>query len=186
MQQTAQSSQYRVARIVEDNSDEMVFDLRACYNGGGSVCTVHYFIGDKDNVSTSFAGDVRAIIDDVTDGDDLHAVVLDSGADASVLLAKMINAGLPAEGESNRLCDAQGRPIPLEGSSPDAWRPDRVQALDVQWCFGKKWPPAQGSRSPSYALGTCLNKALASMAGSSHWCTVGATSTSLCTCRTAA
>ena len=88
VEQTTQSSQYRIARIAEDNSDEMIFDMRASYNGGGDMCTVHYFIGDEDDVCMSFTGDVRAIIEDVSEGEELQAILLDSGAGASIFSCK--------------------------------------------------------------------------------------------------
>ena len=115
-QGAVQATQHRVSRIVENNSEDVVFDLRTSNNGGGNICVVHYYIGDEDDACTNFSGDVRAMIEDVTEQEDLQTILLDSGADASVFPASMINAGVPVEGESSRLCDAQGRPIPLEGS----------------------------------------------------------------------
>ena len=49
-QQASQPVQHRVARIVEDNCDEMVFDLTGSAFGSGNVRTIHFYIGDSDDV----------------------------------------------------------------------------------------------------------------------------------------
>ena len=48
-QQQAQSTQYRVARIVEDTGGDLVFDLTSNACHGGSVRALYYNIGDHDD-----------------------------------------------------------------------------------------------------------------------------------------
>ena len=48
-QQQAQSTQYRVARIVEDTAGDLVFDLTSNAFHGGSVRALYYNIGDHDD-----------------------------------------------------------------------------------------------------------------------------------------
>ena len=86
-----QVSQFQVQGAVQ-------FDLRNSCHGGGNICAVHYYIRDEDGACRSFSGDVRAIIDDVSEGEELQAILLGSGADAPVFPASMINAGIPLEG----------------------------------------------------------------------------------------
>ena len=49
VQQSSQSVQHRVARIVEDNCDEVLFDLTGSSFGKGNVCVQFtFYIGDSD------------------------------------------------------------------------------------------------------------------------------------------
>ena len=107
VQQSSQSVQRRVARIVEDNCDEVLFDLTGSSFGKGNVCTIHFYIGDSDE---ELAGNVWAVVEELDEDDQPQAVLLDSGADASVFPSSMLSAGIPAETPAGRLCDAQGRP----------------------------------------------------------------------------
>eukprot|EP00435_Cladocopium_sp_Y103_P030731 s4949_g7.t1 len=91
-QSAVHPGQHRVARIVEDVSDSVTFDLSSSAYMDGSICVVRHYIGDMD--------------DDTC----LHR------ADYSVFPTSLINAGHPAEGQSARLCDAQGQQIPVEGT----------------------------------------------------------------------
>ena len=107
VQQSSQSVQHRVARIVEDNCDEVLFDLTGSSFGKGNVCTIHFYIGDSDE---ELAGNVWAVVEELDEDDQPQAVLLDSGADASVFPSSMLSAGIPEETPAGRLCDAQGRP----------------------------------------------------------------------------
>ena len=46
-QNAVQSSQHRVARLVEDMSSDLVFDLRSSAYMDGNICVVHHYIGDR-------------------------------------------------------------------------------------------------------------------------------------------
>eukprot|EP00435_Cladocopium_sp_Y103_P016278 s3391_g4.t1 len=114
-----QSSQHRVARIVEDMSSDLVFDLRSSTYMDGSICVVHHYIGDIDEDTLTVAGMVRAVVEEIDENSsehELQTILLDSGADYSVFPTSLINAGYPAEGQPARLCDAQGQAIPVEGT----------------------------------------------------------------------
>ena len=43
-------------------------------------------------------------------------ILLDSGADYSVFPSNLIEAGSPVAGQTAKLCDAQGRDIPVDGT----------------------------------------------------------------------
>ena len=126
-QQGQQSTQYRVARIHEfspcqiasdvQKHDEVVFDLRSPVSNssgqGGSVRVARFYIGDgPSNVSD---GSVRAVVESMPEGSDLCNILLDSGADASIFPASMSGFGLDSETPANRLQDAQGNSIPIDG-----------------------------------------------------------------------
>ena len=84
-QQQAQPTQYRVARIVEDTAGDLVFDLTSNAFHGGSVRALCYNIGDHDDDGCfDFQGDVRAVVEEISDEEGLTTILLDSGADASV------------------------------------------------------------------------------------------------------
>ena len=59
-QSAVQSGQHRVARIVENVSEDWVFDLRVSTSFGGNICVVHHYIGDADEDTLSVSGMVRA------------------------------------------------------------------------------------------------------------------------------
>eukprot|EP00435_Cladocopium_sp_Y103_P022455 s491_g5.t1 len=115
--QQQQSSQYRVARIVESNVDDLVFNLTACSVGDGSVRVVRFHIGDDEDDSgfVEAPAGVRAVIEELEDEPVLETILLDSGADASVFPVSMLHAGTPTSPKGTMLCDAQGRRIPVEG-----------------------------------------------------------------------
>jgi hypothetical protein len=116
-QQQTQSSQFRVAKIVEDAAVDLVFDLTSRVCHGGSVRVVHYHIGDDDDDGRfDFPCGVRTVIEEVLDEGNLTTILLDSGADASVFPMFLMEAGVPTSCKGIRLCDAQGRPIPVEGT----------------------------------------------------------------------
>ena len=98
---------------------DLVFDLTSSSCGDGSVRVIHFNIADHDDdPSTEFPCGIRAIVEELPDDDDngLTAILLDSGADASVFPLSLMEAGVPASGKGTRLCDAQGRQIPVEGN----------------------------------------------------------------------
>ena len=115
-QQGPQQSQYRVARIVENTHDDLVFDLTATGDMSGSVRVVHFHIGDEDDCigDSGVMSGVRAIIEEVEEDSALETILLDSGADASVFPVSLINAGHAIDPKGTKLCDAQGKQIPIE------------------------------------------------------------------------
>ena len=125
-QQASQPVQHCVARIVENNCDEMVFDLTGSAFGSGNVRTIHFYIGDSDEELT---GNVCAVVEELDEDDQPQAILLDSGANASVFPSSMLSAGIPAETATGKLCDAQGRPIPLQGT--------RIVEVKLGTCTGK-------------------------------------------------
>ena len=74
-------------------------------------------IGDNEDSCTEFPCGIRAIVEELPDDDNgLTAILLDSGADASVFSLSLMEAGIPANDKNTKLCDAQGRQIPIEGN----------------------------------------------------------------------
>lgn len=118
----SQSTQFRVARICEvDDSvepNEFIFDLRdsspLSFHGG--VSAVHYFIGDSSDSDDIFSGGfVRAVADEKDDvGEEMHTILIDSGADASIFPVSLLEKGSHVQGAVGRLIDAQGSDIPIE------------------------------------------------------------------------
>eukprot|EP00435_Cladocopium_sp_Y103_P066687 s792_g29.t1 len=126
------ATQYKVARIVEigedvERHDELIFDMRDCSSSSfhGSVHVVHHFIGDSSDESMDvckdlccFDGAVRTVLDvgvescaDVSE--DLHSILIGSGADASIFPSSLFNKDTQVSGSVGRLCDAQGVEIPV-------------------------------------------------------------------------
>ena len=111
-----QSTQYRVARIAGDNSNDSprVFDLRSVPTSPtGSVKLVQQvYIGDDDDGFST--GHVHAVVVAIPDGsDDMQSILLDSGADATVLPLRYAQAGTSSTAAKLKLHDAQGREIPV-------------------------------------------------------------------------
>ena len=109
-----QSTQYRVARIAGDNFDDSprVFDLRSVPTSPtGSVKVVQqFYIGDDDDGFST--GHVHAVVEAIPDGsDDMQSILLDSGADATVLPLRYAQAGISSTAAKLKLHDAQGREI---------------------------------------------------------------------------
>ena len=103
--------------IIEDNAGDLVFDLTADSCGSGSVRVVHFHIGDdddRDGSCMSFPNGVRATIAEIPDETALETILLDSGADASVFPMSLMDAGTPISPYGTKLCDAQGKSIPIE------------------------------------------------------------------------
>ena len=110
----------RVARIqfadahVSDVSkhDELVFDLRSPVSDSscldGTIRTMQYYIGDEPNAT-------RTMLESVDEHTQMHSILLDSGADASVFPACMAELGVPSGDMQTCLRDAQGKQIPLHG-----------------------------------------------------------------------
>ena len=120
----------RVARIqfadshVSDVSkhDELVFDLRSPVSESscldGTIRTMQYYIGDEPN-ATEFdvetCHSVRTMLESVDENTQMHSILLDSGADASVFPACMAEFGVPSGEMQTCLKDAQGKQLPLHG-----------------------------------------------------------------------
>ena len=68
-QSAVHSGQHRDARIVENASDGLVFELRVSTSFGGNVCVVHHYIGDADEDALTVSGMVRAVVEEV-EGDE--------------------------------------------------------------------------------------------------------------------
>ena len=121
----------RVARIqfsdahVSDvqKHHEFVFDLRSpiseAHASGGDVRVVQFFYtGDEPNMefeSSAESGVVRTMLESVPDETEMHSILLDSGADASVFPSSMAELGCPSVSAQSVLRDAQGNAIPLHG-----------------------------------------------------------------------
>ena len=101
---TQSNSQYRVARVSENSQFQeggdhghFVFDLRQDSPKGGNVRAVQFFIGDVDAQHDEFeVSQVRAIAEEIPDGEELCPILLDSGADSAVFPARFGNAGSPS------------------------------------------------------------------------------------------
>ena len=115
------SSQYRIARVSENSQfheggdhGHFVFDLRQDSPMGGNVRAVQFFIGDVDTQHDEFeVSQVRAIAEEIPDGEELCPILLDSGADSAVFPARFGNAGSPSQCKALKLHDAQGVQIPV-------------------------------------------------------------------------
>jgi hypothetical protein len=94
-----------------------VFDLRSPVSNssgqGGSVRVARCFIGDGPNDLSD--GSVRAVVEPMPEGSDLCNILLDSGADASIFPSSMSSFRVDSETPANRLQDAQGNSIPVDG-----------------------------------------------------------------------
>ena len=115
-QSGGQGTQYRVARIVENNDKDMVFDLTASSQCDGFLRVVHFHIGDDDDDmgGAEFPAGVRAVVEEVPDNSNLETILLDSGADASVFPISLVGAGEAISSQATKLQDAQGKPIPID------------------------------------------------------------------------
>ena len=126
-QPSSSATQFRVARIHEfadvsvdsdvQKHDEVIFDLRSPASSpghrDGAVRTVRFYIGDDPRDAPN--GSVRAIVEDMPTGSDMCNILIDSGADASIFPSTMSGFGVDSTQASNRLQDAQGNSIPIEG-----------------------------------------------------------------------
>ena len=129
-QMPSNSQTGRVARIQVSDShvsdvskhDEIVFDLRSPVSASsdldGTVRTMQFYIGDEPN-ATEFDVEschaVRTMLESVDENTQMHGILLDSGADASVFPACMAELGVPSGEMQTCLKDAQGKKIPLYG-----------------------------------------------------------------------
>ena len=126
--QAQSATQYRVSQIschfgdsnASEESQPVVFDLRQAPISPCSSKSVRvlqqFFIGD-DVEHARFHGDVRVLVEEVSDWDDgeLKSILLDSGADAAVFPKEYATAGLASNMPDLQLHDAQGRQIPVMG-----------------------------------------------------------------------
>ena len=117
-----QTTHARVARILEFSDDvkhdELIFDLRdsSPLSSKSVVRAVHFFIGEHDECVGD--GFVRAVVEEIDDeSEELHTILIDSGADASIFPVSLLGRGNPVPGATSRLCDAQGSEIPIESVS---------------------------------------------------------------------
>ena len=100
----------------------IVFDLRSPVSASsgldGTVRTMQFYIGDEPN-ATEFDVEschaVRTMLESVDESTQMHSILLDSGADASVFPACMAELGVPSGEMQTCLKDAQGKKIPLHG-----------------------------------------------------------------------
>ena len=99
-----------------------MFDMRCpsseAYATDGTVRVVRFYIGDEPNASDSSSepcNAVRTVIEHVPEECDMHSILLDSGADASIFPASMSELGVPSSVSPSCWGDAQGCSIPLHG-----------------------------------------------------------------------
>ena len=128
--QSPQATQFRVSRISElisiseddqvacDSHEHFVFDLRdspkSSQSPQNSIRAVHFFIGDDEDEFATQNGSIRAVVSEIPDDGELHSILLDSGADATVFPAAFLGAGSKVTGEVSKLHDAQGRVNPVQ------------------------------------------------------------------------
>ena len=78
----------------------------------GAVHVVYHYIGDTSDDSCCEElcnGVIRTVVSgDGECSEQLHSILIDSGADSSIFPASLIGLGKPAEGVIGKLCDAQG------------------------------------------------------------------------------
>ena len=122
------ATQHRVSQIschfgdnnASDESQPIVFDLRQDPISPCSAKSVRvlqqFFIGD-DVEHARLHGDVRVLVEEVSDWDDgeLKCILLDSGADAAVFPKEYATAGMASNMPDLQLHNAQGRQIPVMG-----------------------------------------------------------------------
>ena len=124
-----QSTQYKVSRIqIEEISEDvevhgdLVFDMRSASPSSfhGSIRALYYYMGDSnvDCDECCFDGAIRTVVDSddacETSCDETYTILLDSGANASIFPASLLNKGTPACGAIGKLHDAQGAEIPVQ------------------------------------------------------------------------
>ena len=114
--------------------DELVFDVRTpiseAHAFDGCVNVVQFYVGDEPDAH--FANNIgshmiRTMLESVPDETEMHSILLDSGADASVFLASMAELGCPSHATASLLRDAQGNTIPLHGM-----RDVEIHLMDMQ------------------------------------------------------
>ena len=119
------ATQYKVARVCEvDPESEMIFDMRSASPSSvhGGVHAIYHYIGDSGDDAFGecfFNGSVRTISNDGVDSnrlEEVHHILLDSGADASIFPASLLGRGKPAASSNGRLVDGQGVEIPVEAT----------------------------------------------------------------------
>ena len=119
-----QHSTYRVARVSENfqnssfhgsdgDQGHFVFDLRSDNPMDGAIRAVHFFIGDDAQHDEYEVAQVRAVAEEIPDGEELCPILLDSGADSAIFPSRFGKAGTPAHGRALKLHDAQGVEIPV-------------------------------------------------------------------------
>ena len=88
------------------------------YASDGTVRVVRFYIGDEPNASDSSSEPcnvVRTVIEQVLEECDMHSLLLDSGADASIFPASISLLGVPSSVSPSCLRDSHPCSIPLHG-----------------------------------------------------------------------
>ena len=127
------SFQINMAQMFK-NMMSWFFDVRTpiseAHAFDGCVNVVQFYIGDEPDAH--FANNIgshmiRTMLESVPDETEMHSILLDSGADASVFPASMIELGCPSSATASLLRDAQGNTIPLHGM-----RDVEIHLMDMQ------------------------------------------------------
>ena len=98
----------------------MVFDLRQDPISPSHAASLRvlqqFYVGDSCEQHGSL-GNVRVVVEEVDKefGDELHNILIHSGADAAVVPGKFATAGMVSNHPDLQLHDAQGRQIPVMG-----------------------------------------------------------------------
>ena len=92
-----------------------LFDLRDHGESAEwSVRVMQFFIGDELEPECEVeVCNIRAIAEEMVEGDEMCPILLDSGADSAVFLEKLGRMGKPAARQTLQLRDAQGGSIPV-------------------------------------------------------------------------
>ena len=84
-------------QVACDSHEQFVFDLRdspkSSQSPQNSIRAVHFFIGDDEDEFATQNGSIRAVVSEIPDDGELHSILLDSGADATVFPAAFLGAG---------------------------------------------------------------------------------------------
>ena len=114
-QSSSQTTQMRVSRICEitevnhhvEVHDDLVFDIRDSHPASvhGNIHVAHCFIGDVSDDEFSCSGVVRTV--GRNDSEKLHAILLDSGAAASIFPVSLLRKGHKVHNAIGKLHDAR-------------------------------------------------------------------------------
>ena len=119
-QPPTQQATYRVARVSENSifhgsQEQFGFDLRDHSESAEmSVRVMQFFIGDELEPECEVeVCNLRAIAEEMLEGDEMCPILLDSGADSAVFLERFGRMSNPAACQALQLRDAQGGDIPV-------------------------------------------------------------------------
>ena len=114
-QSSSQTTQMRVSRICEitevnddvEVHDDLVVDIRDSSPASfhGNIHVAHFFIGDVSDDEFSCSGVVRTV--GRNDSEKLHAILLDSGAAASIFPVSLLRKGHKVHNAIGKLHDAR-------------------------------------------------------------------------------